>query len=121
MDIMSSVFKRTIEDFVCVHCGTTVKGTGFTNHCPVCLWSRHVDITPGDRASACNGMMEPIKVVVEQGESIITHRCVTCGYEKRNKIAMNDSTDEIVRLMQEGNLTDTFYRARKTLVNAKKR
>ena len=97
---MSSVFKRTIEDFVCGHCGAKVTGTGFTNHCPVCLWSKHVDITPGDRASGCNGMMEPIRVEVEKDETIITHQCIICKHEKRNKTAENDSEDEIVRVMK---------------------
>jgi hypothetical protein len=118
---MSSVFKRTIEDFVCGHCGENVTGSGFTNHCPHCLWSKHVDITPGDRASDCNGMMEPIKVEIEKGEPTITHRCVICRYEKRNRTAQNDSENEIIRLLTEGNATDIFYRAQKIQANAKKR
>jgi hypothetical protein len=118
---MSSVFKRTIEDFTCDHCGTRVTGTGFTNHCPMCLWSKHCDITPGDRASDCNGLMEPIKIEIEKGEPVITHRCIVCGYEKRNKTAQNDSMDEIVKHMTHDNATDIFYRARKIQENAKKR
>lgn len=118
---MSSVFKRTIEDFVCEHCGIRVSGTGFTNHCPLCLWSKHVDITPGDRASHCNGLMEPIKIEIEKGEPVITHRCSICNHEKRNKTAKNDSENEIVRLMTLANSTDIFYRARKIQANAKKR
>jgi rubrerythrin len=96
---MSSVFKRTIEDFTCGYCGANVTGTGFTNHCPACLWSKHVDITPGDRASKCNGLMEPILIEIEKEKTKITHRCIVCGYEKRNKTADNDSEDEIVRIM----------------------
>jgi Zn finger protein HypA/HybF involved in hydrogenase expression len=49
------MFKRTIEDFTCEHCGEQVTGNGFTNHCPQCLWSKHVDIDPGDRLALCGG------------------------------------------------------------------
>ncbi|MEK7061411.1 MAG: RNHCP domain-containing protein, partial [Patescibacteria group bacterium] len=43
-------FVKKIEDFVCKVCGTKVKGTGYTNHCPNCLYSLHVDEeVPGDR------------------------------------------------------------------------
>lgn len=45
------------EDFVCEVCGTKVKGTSYTNHCPNCLWSKHVDQNvPGDRAELCHGL-----------------------------------------------------------------
>jgi hypothetical protein len=118
---MTIDFTKHVEDFTCEHCGTPVSGNGFTNHCPKCLWSKHVDITPGDRADDCLGMMEPITIEVEKGETIITHKCVECGYEKRNKTAENDSTDEIVKLTARGNLTDNFYKARKIQENAKKR
>jgi len=62
MSIVGKKFQRQKEDFVCGECGTTVSGTGYTNHCPQCLWSMHVDVNPGDRAAACGGMMEPKKV-----------------------------------------------------------
>ena len=58
-------FARTVEDFVCEKCGTQVEGDGYTNHCPHCLWSRHVDVNPGDRKATCKGMMEPVAVVAE--------------------------------------------------------
>ncbi|WP_420871372.1 RNHCP domain-containing protein [Lysinibacillus xylanilyticus] len=34
----------------------------FRNHCPKCLFSKHVDTVPGDRASTCKGLMRPIGV-----------------------------------------------------------
>ena len=57
---MSKNFQKKVEDFVCEHCQTKNQEDGYTNHCPNCLWSRHVDINPGDRAEKCGGMMEPI-------------------------------------------------------------
>ncbi|MBU3901416.1 RNHCP domain-containing protein, partial [Patescibacteria group bacterium] len=47
--MQSKKFQRKIEDFVCGHCGPKIKGTGYTDHCPKCLWSQHVDVNPGDR------------------------------------------------------------------------
>ena len=60
-------FQRTIEDFTCEQCNFAVKGNGYTNHCPKCLWSKHVDVNPGDRAATCGGLMEPIGAEVGGG------------------------------------------------------
>ena len=72
-------FQRTIEDFTCENCGFVNKGTGYTNHCPRCLWSKHVDINPGDRQSVCQGLMKPVQVEIKGQEYIIVHRCTKCG------------------------------------------
>ena len=86
----SKKFKRTKEDFVCEQCGSPVQGNGYTNHCPQCLWSKHVDVNPGDRAAACHGLMEPIRIELKKGGYMILHRCVSCGFEKPNKAAEGD-------------------------------
>ena len=95
---MNKKFQRHIEDFTCIHCGAAVTGDGYTNHCPECLWSRHVDINPGDRAAFCQGMMEPVGFTVKHGNYILTHRCTKCGIEKKNKTAKNDSFAAILSL-----------------------
>ncbi|RJR14454.1 RNHCP domain-containing protein [Candidatus Parcubacteria bacterium] len=92
------IFKRTIEDFVCEHCGFEVKGTGYTNHCPECLYSKHVDVEPGDRREACCGMMEPVKIEGGTPEYSILHKCTVCGAERRNKVSDKDSVDAITRI-----------------------
>jgi rubrerythrin len=91
-------FQRHIEDFSCEHCGFLVRGNGYTNHCPKCLWSKHVDVHPGDRAAGCGGMMRPEKVENERGEYILVHRCETCGHTKRNKVQTEDDFDEVVKI-----------------------
>ncbi|MFH0846230.1 MAG: RNHCP domain-containing protein [Patescibacteria group bacterium] len=91
-------FQRTIEDFVCENCGKKVEGNGYTNHCPNCLWSKHVDVNPGDRASDCNGLMEPISQELKNGEQIIVHQCIKCGHQKKNKIAQEDNFEKILEL-----------------------
>ena len=62
------MFQKNVEDFVCGNCGGEVVGNGYTNHCPKCLWSKHVDINPGDRAEKCGGMMKPISVIKTKGD-----------------------------------------------------
>jgi predicted amidophosphoribosyltransferase len=101
--VMGQKFKRKIEDFVCENCGKEVKGNGFTNHCPHCLWSKHVDINPGDRESLCQELMEPIKVEKEGEEYILIHKCMKCGYEKRNKVSKEDNFEEILKIFYENN------------------
>jgi len=92
------------EDFVCKNCGEKVTGNGYTNHCPVCLWSRHVDTSPGDRKNKCLGLMEPVSIEVKKvGSSfIITHKCLKCGIVKKNRSAKNDSFDAILALSKGG-------------------
>lgn len=82
--------------FICGHCGRRVKplpsGGRNRNHCPYCLYSRHVDAErSGDRASPCQGMMAPIGVFERpNGEEVITHRCLVCGFERFNRVGADD-------------------------------
>ena len=91
-------FTRRPEDFTCLRCGAPVQGTGYTNHCPRCLWSRHVDVNPGDRAATCDGAMEPIGALSERGRIVLVHRCVTCGHTRRNRSADDDDRDAVLAL-----------------------
>ncbi len=95
---MAKKFQRTREDFTCEHCGLVVKGNGYTNHCPRCLWSKHVDINPGDRQATCHGLMAPVGVEMKGGKYIILHRCLSCGFEKRNQAAQEDNFEVILQL-----------------------
>ncbi|QQO10453.1 RNHCP domain-containing protein [Breznakiella homolactica] len=84
------------ESFTCKVCGTPVPpegaGSRHRNHCPKCLSSVHVDDEPGDRASLCRGIMDPISVWVRKdGEWAVIHRCRSCGVLSSNRIAADDS------------------------------
>lgn len=84
------------ESFVCLVCGALNKpegaGSNHRNHCWKCLCSLHVDNEPGDRASACRGIMDPISVWVRKnGEWALIHRCRTCGFVRLNRIAADDN------------------------------
>lgn len=93
---MSQNFKRQIEDFVCENCGEKVIGNGYTNHCPRCLWGKHVDINPGDRAANCGGLMEPMGVELEKGKYVITQQCLKCGRIWRNEAAKADDIGQFL-------------------------
>ena len=93
---MSTAFRRQVEDFVCENCGTQVVGNGFTNHCPRCLFSKHVDINPGDRAEACGGLMEPIGVELDKGKYVITQQCLKCGRIWRNEASPDDDIGQFL-------------------------
>ena len=91
-------FTRREEDFTCSRCGTPVRGSGYTNHCPQCLWSQHVDVNPGDRAAHCGGAMEPIGALSQAGEIVLVHRCLACGHTRRNRAARNDDRGALLAL-----------------------
>jgi hypothetical protein len=60
----------------------------YRNHCPECLWSKHVDVKPGDRASSCHGLMQPERLDHRSGKGlVIVHRCVQCGFVRVNRVA----------------------------------
>ena len=89
--------------FTCIHCGLTVSGpaagTAHRNHCPGCLWSRHVDLRTGDRLSVCRGAMQPVSVCETSGEWSLVHRCVKCGMIRINRIAGDDNMDEMIKIL----------------------
>ena len=91
-------FIKTEEDFTCENCGYSVKGSGYTNHCPKCLYSKHVDVVPGDRANNCGGLMAPVSVELKRGKYDIIHKCLKCGVGKTNQASPDDDFDQIIKL-----------------------
>jgi hypothetical protein len=92
------VFKRVIENFNCENCGEHVIGSGYTNHCPKCLWSKHVDNHPGDRNASCHGLLRPVGALYKNDEFIISYVCVTCGKQSKNKSASGDNSELLIKL-----------------------
>lgn len=94
---------RSRESFHCVVCSHRVPlaafGTRHRNHCPRCLWSRHLDEAPGDRRSACAAPMEPIAIEVRRGgEWAIIHRCTGCNTIRANRVAGDDHERPLLAL-----------------------
>ena len=96
-------FKKVVEDFTCEHCGHENVGSGFTDHCEKCLWSKHVDIDPGDRSASCKGMMRPVDVEKKNGEYRILNKCGKCGFERFSPILPHDDFDVAVALQKKRN------------------
>ncbi len=92
------------DPFKCEHCGKEVEpirfGGSYRNHCPFCLYSKHVDgPVPGDRVEPCHGLMEPVAVTTRRtGEFVLTHRCTKCGFERLNRIAGDDDFDLVTKI-----------------------
>src|SRR3954452_22752593 len=95
---MNRKFQRTVESFTCEHCGKSVDGNGYTNHCPECLWSKHVDQNPGDRSESCLGLMEPIEVRSKGNEHILTHQCHKCGTTRKIKSSKQDNFESLLKV-----------------------
>ena len=91
------------DSFTCKVCGRLVvsagAGSGHRNHCPNCLYSIHLDNSPGDRESGCHGRMEPIGVWVRKnGEWAVIHRCTVCGKISSNRTAADDNPMKLMAL-----------------------
>jgi hypothetical protein len=92
------------EMFKCRHCHRFVcplpSGGRHRNHCPFCLYSRHVDDRKsGDRLSTCGASMEPIGYFQRSGgEYVLVHRCLACDFERFNRIAADDDFDLVLSL-----------------------
>jgi ribosomal protein L37E len=95
------LFQKNKENFICEKCGQNVIGNGFTNHCPNCLWSKHVDINPGDRGENCGGLMIPVGILKKKGDYYINHQCQKCGFERSKKMEPNDNFDQIVSVSKK--------------------
>ena len=82
------------DTFTCKVCGRVCTpqnaGSDHRNHCPNCLSSLHVDEEPGDRASDCGGIMEPVAVWVRKGGAGRPdrphHRPVRVGKERFGRV-----------------------------------
>ena len=63
---------------------------------------------PGDRANACGGVMDPIKVELDSKKGyVILHKCRKCGEIKRNRTAHEakdqpDNLSKIIKLTAGG-------------------
>ena len=92
------------RSFRCGHCRLDVPtdafGSAHRNHCPNCLWSRHLDDDrPGDRAAQCGSLMEPIAITVRgDGEWVLVHRCTGCDELHLNRTAGDDNPLILLRI-----------------------
>lgn len=93
-------FHMMDESFICEHCGKKVETLNYSarDHCPYCLYSKHVDILPGDRANTCKGLLKPIGIEKYKDTYKILYRCDKCHEPHKNIIAKDDDMDQIIKL-----------------------
>ena len=111
-------FTKNDSGFICVNCGKEVKPLRYTsrNHCPYCLFSLHVDITPGDRNNMCAGILVPVltepSADLKKGY-IITFKCQKCGEKIRNRAANDDDTRLLINLTNPENIVLNIKKRKK--------
>jgi hypothetical protein len=104
------------NDFRCKNCGYIVItnpefcAVNNRNHCPYCLWSRHLDLfQAGDRLAACKDGMRPIGLTLKQahkkygclqGELMLVHLCSGCSAVSINRIAADDDVELIFTIFE---------------------
>lgn len=113
---LAEVLHASDVGFKCLHCHQEVSvaihlsGVNNRNHCPYCLWSRHLDLhTAGDRLAACKGKMQPIGLTLKhtrnkyareaQGELMLIHWCIECQHVCINRIAADDDARTIMEIL----------------------
>jgi len=116
--------KEQNQEFICSHCERKVFynrsiGTKHRNHCPYCLWSKHVDLDEsGDRKSACQDEMEPISLTfkqegitkygkAKQGELMLIHQCLKCNKISINRLAADDNSQVILEVFEKSKQLNT--------------
>jgi len=116
------------RDFDCMHChghvsvNPRLSGVQNRNHCPYCLWSRHVDLfAAGDRLESCRASMKPIGLTLKStlkkynsataGELMLIHQCTGCGKVSINRIAADDDAQTILAVYQASQTLDPTLQA----------
>lgn len=93
-------FNMIDEEFICENCKKKVEKLNYTarDHCPYCLYSKHVDINPGDRANTCLGLLKPTGIEKFKDTYKIIYKCERCGENHKNVIAKDDDMNLIINL-----------------------
>ncbi len=86
--------------FRCEHCGQEVPPLQYSarDHCPFCLYSKHVDINPGDRKNTCQGLLKPVGIEKYRDTYKIIYKCERCQMLHKNTIAKDDDMNLIIAL-----------------------
>ncbi len=95
-------FNMIDEEFICDNCHQKVNKLNYSarDHCPYCLYSKHVDIMPGDRLNDCHGLLKPIGIEKHKKTFKIIYRCQKCNIIHKNIMANDDNMDIIINLSQ---------------------
>lgn len=96
-------FTMIDEKFICENCHKEVEKLNYTarDHCPYCLYSKHVDIMPGDRQNECKGLLKPIAIEKFKDTYKIVYKCEKCNQIHKNIVANDDDMNLIIELSKE--------------------
>lgn len=88
------------ESFTCNNCGYQVEPLKYSSrdHCPMCLYSIHIDINPGDRQNTCLGNLIPIGIEKFKDTYKIIYKCSKCKEIHKNIMARDDDMNKIIEL-----------------------
>ena len=94
------LFSKNDNFFTCEHCGMNVNPLNYTSrdHCPYCLYSKHVDLNPGDRLNTCKGLLKPISIEKFKDTYKIIYICEKCKKMHKNIMASDDDMNLIIEL-----------------------
>ena len=93
-------FNMIDESFICENCGKKVSKLNYTarDHCNYCLYSKHVDINPGDRQNNCHGLLKPIGIEKYKDSFKIIYQCEKCHQIHKNIMATDDNIEMIINI-----------------------
>lgn len=93
-------FNELDEPFICENCNKQVSPLIYSSrdHCPYCLYSKHVDINPGDRQNTCKGLLKPIDIEKHKDTYKIIYKCDKCNELHKNIIAKDDNMEKIIEI-----------------------
>jgi DNA-directed RNA polymerase subunit RPC12/RpoP len=94
------LFTKLDEEFICEKCKQKIEKLNYTtrDHCNHCLYSKHVDINPGDRQNPCKGLLKPIGIEKFKNTYKIIYKCEKCNEIHKNIMATDDNMDLIIEL-----------------------
>lgn len=93
-------FTKLDEEFICENCKQKIEKLKYTtrDHCNHCLYSKHLDINPGDRQNTCKGLLKPIGIEKFKNTYKIIYKCEKCNQIHKNIMAKDDNMDLIIEL-----------------------
>ena len=94
------MFSKNDKSFICENCNKEVNPLNYTSrdHCQYCLYSKHVDINPGDRLNTCKGLLKPIGIEKYKDTYKIIYKCEKCKNTHKNIIAKDDDMNMIIKI-----------------------
>ena len=98
-------FNMIDEEFICENCGRKIEKLNYSarDHFNYCLYSKHVDIMPGDRLNTCLGLLKPIGIEKYKNSYKIIYKCEKCHQEHKNIMADDDNFNEIINISKQKN------------------